>query len=106
MKKINLSSFFRGWLVGNFEPSLFKSKDIEVAIQDYMAGHTEPKHFHKVATEITVMVVGEAMFNDEKLHEGEGMIIMPGESNIFHALTDCKALVIKFPSLPEDKYLQ
>mgnify|MGYP001255092483 CR=1 FL=1 len=106
MKKINLSDFFRGWLVGNFEPSLLKSKDIEVAIQEYKAGHTEPKHFHKIATEITVMVVGEAMFNDEIVQEGEGMVIMTGESNIFNAITDCKALVIKFPSLPEDKYLQ
>ena len=106
MQRINLSDFFRGWLVGNFEPSLFKSKDMEVAIQEYHAGHTEPKHFHKVATEITVMVVGEARFNDELIAEGEGMVIMPGESNIFTAITDCKALVIKFPSLPEDKYLQ
>ena len=55
--------------------------------------------------EITIMVSGEAMFNNEHLIEGEGIIINPGESNIFKALTDCKTLVIKSPSLQNDKYL-
>ncbi len=105
MKKINLSDYFRGWVVGDFEPSILKSKEIEVAIQEYKAGHVEPNHLHKIATEITIMVSGEAMFNNEHLIEGEGIIINPGESNIFKALTDCKTLVIKSPSLQNDKYL-
>jgi len=106
MIKINLSDFFRGWIIGNFEPSIFRSTEIEVAVQEYKAGHVELNHFHKIATEITIMVVGEAMFNNEHLLEGEGMIINPGESNIFKAITDCKTLVIKSPSAPSDKYLK
>lgn len=105
MKKIKLSDYFRGWFVGDFEPTLFKSKDIEIAIQRYKKDHIEPKHFHKIATEITFMIKGSALFNDELLNEDEGIIISPGEVNVFKAVTDCKTLVVKFPSVPKDKYL-
>ena len=105
MKKFLLSDFTRGWLIGNFEPSLLKSDDIEVAIQSYKKGDSEPQHYHKIGTEISVMVSGSASFNNKILHEGEGMIINPKESNIFKAISDCKVLVIKYPSNSSDKYL-
>jgi len=105
MKKIKLSDFFRGWFVGDFEPTLFKSKDIEIAVQAYEKNHIEPEHFHKIATEITIMVKGNAYFNDQLVCEDEGIIIFPGEINIFKAATDCKTLVVKFPSASKDKYL-
>ena len=40
MKK-NVSDFTKGWFIGNFEPSLLKSKDFEVAIKEYKAGTVE-----------------------------------------------------------------
>lgn len=105
MKKIKLKDFTRGWLVGDFEPTLYKNKHIEVAIQEYSAGNLEPQHHHKIGTEISIMVCGSASFNKEILHEGEGIIIYPNEDNIFQAITDCKVLVIKYPSQTDDKYL-
>jgi len=51
------------------------------------------------------MIKGSALFNHELLNEDEGIIISPGEANVFRALTDCKTLVVKFPSIPKDKYL-
>ena len=105
MKKIFLKDFTRGWLIGNFEPSLLKSEDIEVAIQAYEAGNEESQHYHKVGTEISIMVSGTASFNEKILNEGEGVIINPKEANIFKAISDCKVLVIKYPSDANDKYL-
>ena len=105
MKKIKLEHFVRGWLVGNFEPTLLKTQEIEVAIQSYNKGEEEPQHFHKIGTEISIMVTGEASFNGQVISEGEGVIIEPNESNIFRALSNCKVLVIKYPSNTEDKYL-
>ena len=104
MKKFFLKDFFKGWIVGNFEPSLYKSSNFEVAIQTYRAGDQEEQHYHKVGTEISLLVVGEAAFNDEIIKEGEGVVIKPKESNIFKAITDCKVLVIKYPSDTNDKY--
>jgi hypothetical protein len=105
MNKFLLKDFFNGWVVGNFEPSLLKSKDIEVAIQSYTAGDEEQQHYHKVGTEISLMVCGSATFNEQILNEGEGLVIKPKQSNIFKAITDCKVLVIKYPSDTSDKYL-
>lgn len=105
MKEINIKDFTRGWLIGDFEPSLFKNKQIEVAIQSYISGDQEPQHYHKIGTEISLMVSGSASFNEKILKEGEGLIIYPNESNIFKALTDCKVLVIKYPSKTDDKFL-
>ena len=55
MKNHNIKDFVRGWFIGDFEPALVRSKDIEVAIQYYKAGDHEPKHVHKIAREITVV---------------------------------------------------
>jgi hypothetical protein len=105
MDKFFLKDYFRGWLVGNFEPTLFKTKEIEVALQSYNAGDEEPQHHHKVGTEISLLVSGSASFNDDIINAGEGVVIEPKRSNIFKAITDCQVLVIKYPSDTNDKYL-
>ena len=35
MKKFKFENFIRGWLIGNFEPSILKTKEIEVGIKHY-----------------------------------------------------------------------
>ena len=46
----------KGWFVGDFEPSLYKTQDFEVAVKRYLEGAVEKRHTHKVATEFTVIV--------------------------------------------------
>ena len=58
MKVDKLKNFTKGWVVGNFEPSLLKTDDFEVAVKYYKAGDYEEKHYHKVATEITIISEG------------------------------------------------
>lgn len=105
MKRFSSSSFVRGWLVGNFEPSLLKTEQIEIALQSYRSGDEEPQHYHKVATEVSLVVTGSASFNGTILSAGEGVVIEPNEANIFKAISDCDVLVIKYPSCTSDKYL-
>lgn len=35
MKVNKLNDMFRGWVVGNFDPSLWKTDDVEVAVKTY-----------------------------------------------------------------------
>lgn len=105
MKFDNLSEMIRGWIVGDFEPSLIRRDDIEIAIQRYKSGDSEPKHVHQIATEITVIASGEALLNGEVLKEGAIVTIEPGEAAEFKALTDVVTVVVKTPSIPNDKYL-
>jgi len=105
MNKHNIQDFIRGWLVGDFEPSLVQSKDIEVAIQYYKAGDHEPKHIHKIAREITVIAYGRVTMSGTEYVKGDIVDIPPGAPTDFVALEDTATVVIKTPSAPSDKYL-
>ena len=63
MKTSKLSEMKGGWFVGNFEPSLYKTNDVEAAVKSYKAGTYENSHYHKIATEITVIISGEVKMN-------------------------------------------
>ena len=56
MHKHKLDDFTKGWVVGDFDPSLIKTKNFEVAVKKYKAGDKENKHFHKQAEEISIIV--------------------------------------------------
>lgn len=105
MIRDHISNYKRGWIIGNFEPSLLDTKDFEVAIQTYAEGHLERAHLHKVALEITYIISGSAKFNDEVFSANEIVKISPGEVVKFEAITQVTTLVVKTPSLPDDKYI-
>jgi quercetin dioxygenase-like cupin family protein len=106
MKTAKLRDMKRGWLVGNFEPSLYKTNNVEVAVQRYSAGDYEQSHYHKVATEITVIVSGEVRMNGQKYCMGDIVIVEPGEATDFSAVTDTVNVVVKIPGANNDKFLK
>lgn len=105
MKTYKLSDFTRGWLVGDFEPSIFRTKDFEVMVREYRAGDTEAKHVHKIADEITVIVTGKFVMNGLTLGPGDIVHLFPGDPTDFECLEDGATTVIKRPSVMGDKYL-
>jgi quercetin dioxygenase-like cupin family protein len=94
-----------GWFVGNFEPSLYKTNDVEVAVKSYAKGDTEKKHYHKIATEITVIVSGKVRMNDLILVKGDMLVIPPFHATDFEVLEDTITTVTKLPGANNDKYL-
>ena len=105
MKIHKLKDMFRGWIVGNFEPSLYKTDAVEVAVKEYKSGDKEPLHYHKIATEITVVVSGMVLMNGTLYNSGDIITIEPGESTNFEALTDAVTTVVKVPCVKDDKYI-
>jgi len=105
MEKTKLKIFTNGWFIGDFEPSLFKNPDFEVCVKNFKQGETEAAHFQRVATEITVVLSGEVRMGSINLFEDDVLVIYKDEVCDFEALTDCKVMGIKFPSLPGDKVL-
>ena len=105
MKKHNLSDFWRGWFIGNFEPSVLKTEAFEVGYLFHLKGEHWPDHYHKLGAEYNLLVKGKMIMNDEIISEGEIFIMEPNEvaSPIF--LEDCYVVCIKTPSLPGDKYM-
>jgi quercetin dioxygenase-like cupin family protein len=94
----------KGWFVGDFTPVALKSEAAEVALKSYAAGAVEGRHLHRIATEITLIVSGQARMNDTLLQAGDIALIEPGEATDFEALTDVTTVVVKTPSVMGDKY--
>ena len=105
MERSQLSFFRNGWFVGDFEPNISKTKDFEVCVKNFKKGQIELAHFQRIATEITVVLQGTIRMGEHILEEDEILTIHKGEICDFEALSDCKVLGIKFPSLPDDKVL-
>ena len=99
-----LKDFVRGWVVGNFDPSLYKTNDFEFAVQNFKAGDVEGEHYHKIATEITIIVSGRAKMKNQIVETGDVIVIAPNEKTGFEALEDTTTAVVKFPGASGDKY--
>lgn len=103
MKIASLENFHKGWLIGNFEPSLYKNAHIEVSVKIFSAGDYEPSHKQIIATELTVVIDGKITINGYCFEPGDIIQIEPGEFADFLSVTDSKLVCIKYPSIPTDK---
>ena len=105
MKFYKLKDFTRGWVVGDFEPSILRTKDFEFAVQYFKSGQKDQKHVHKVAREISIIVSGEFTMNGKPLKVGDVIEVLPGDTAEFVCLKDGATAVIKTPSVKGDKYI-
>ena len=105
MTVTKLDDMVKGWFVGSFEPSLIKTNDVEVAVKAYKKGDYEDNHYHKIATEITVVISGKVKMNNIIYSKGEIITIEPNEYTDFEALEDTVCTVVKYPGALNDKYL-
>lgn len=105
MKTAKLGDMVKGWFVGGFEPSAFKTESCEVGIKHYKSGDREVAHYHKVATEITVLLCGSVIMRDKVWEAGDIIVLEPGDITAFEALTDATTVVVKLPGAFDDKYV-
>jgi len=105
MEQFQLKDFVKGWIIGNFNPTLVQTNDVEVAVKEYKKNDYEERHFHKVATEITVIVKGLVKMNDKIYKNGDIVVIKPYEATDFQVLKDTVTTVIKISGANNDKYL-
>ncbi|MDR1216090.1 MAG: hypothetical protein LBK25_05345 [Treponema sp.] len=105
MRLYKLKDMKGGWFVGDFEPSLLKTESVEVAVKTYKSGDYESVHYHKIAVELTVIISGKVEMNGEIYKTGDIIVIEPGESTDFRAITDAVNIVVKIPGAKNDKYL-
>jgi quercetin dioxygenase-like cupin family protein len=105
MKIAQLDAMTKGWFVGDFDPSVIRTDSVEVAVKIYKAGDSEDWHFHKIATEVTVVVSGEVEMCGRRFKAGDIIVMEPGEGTAFKAITDAVNAVVKIPGAKNDKYL-
>jgi mannose-6-phosphate isomerase-like protein (cupin superfamily) len=105
IKRYRLKDMKNGWFIGNFFPTLYKTNDVEVGVKKYSIGDSEKLHYHKIATEFTVILSGEVVMNNEKYESGDILVIEPGVSTDFFAVSNVTTLVVKIPGAYYDKYV-
>jgi len=105
MKIARLDNMVKGWFIGNFEPTLIRTNDVEVAVKEYRKGDHEDRHHHKISTEITVITSGRVRINGIEYVKGDIIVTEPNQSTDFEVLEDAITTVVKFPGANNDKYL-
>lgn len=100
----HISNMFRGWFIGNFEPSIYKTDQFEVAILSHHKGEKWPVHYHKEAIEINVLISGKMILNNKLFTPGNIFLIEKNEIADPEFLEDCTIVCVKTPSIPGDKY--
>ena len=105
MERHRIENFSKGWVVGNFSPSLHLNSNFEVGFKTFKAGDTEQAHYQIVATEITIVTSGTIRIGNTTFETGDIIVIHPSEVAGFESITDSSLVCIKFPSVPSDKVL-
>lgn len=103
MRVNKLKDFTRGWFVGSFEPSIYKTDQFEVGFLTHKKGEEWPTHYH-TSVEINYLVSGRISIQDKILEAGDVFMLEPYEVANPEFLEDCEVVVVKTPSLPGDKY--
>lgn len=99
----NLNQFKRGWFIGNFQPSILRTREFEVSIISHKMNEETFPHFHRASTEINVVVQGTLMVNGHKIETGDIFVYHAFEVSNVRFLTDSVLCVVRVPSAPDDK---
>lgn len=105
MKISKLKDYKNGWFLGNFDPSTIMTSQFEVGTCIHKKGDKWPVHYHKIMTEITLIIKGKMIIQDIILQTGDVFVIEPYEIADPLFLEDTQVVVIKTPSVPGDKYI-
>ena len=106
VKISKLDDYTRGWIIGDFEPSLLKNSGVELAVMHRKKGvDANNFHYHEKCTEINVLVKGRILLNDRIISENEIFVFTPNVPSICNFLEDCTFVVFKNTSSIYDKVI-
>jgi len=100
-----MNTMIRGWFIGDFEPTAFKTKNFEVAYHTYKKGQKWDAHYHKLTTEINYLIRGKMKIGESIFKKGDIFIIHPNEISDPEYLTNCELIIVRDGSFLGDKYI-
>lgn len=104
MNITKLKDYFRGWFIGDFEPSVLRTKDFEVGVFVHCKDEKWPSHYHKDSVEYNVLISGKMTVQGKELNSGDVFVFEKGEIANPIFLEDCTIVCVKVPSIPGDKF--
>lgn len=106
METFKLNDMVKGWFVGDFNPTIYNTENVEVAVKIYNKNDYDEKHYHKLSTEITVVANGKVLMNNIERNSGDIIRLDPYDSTDCLVLEDNTILIaVKVPASKNDKYL-
>lgn len=103
MKIFELKDFERGYFIGDFFKAVFRTNNFEVSYKFHKKGDVHERHYHQYTTEFILVTQGSLIVNKNKIVKGQLFILEPYMVNEIDYLEDTELVVIKSPSLPNDR---
>lgn len=104
MKKFKMSDMKGGWFVGDFEPSVLRTKNFEVGYHTHKKGDDTSNHYHKDSIEINVIIKGKMIVNKKELQAGDVFVFEPYVVSEAEFLEDTELIVVRNSSNTKDKH--
>lgn len=104
MHVTKLSHYIRGWFIGNFKPTVLRTKDFEVGVLTHKKDEKWPAHYHKQSIEYNVLVSGKMIVQGKELNSGDVFVFDKGEIADPVFVEECTIVCVKVPSIPSDKF--
>jgi len=101
IKKID--EMIKGWFVGNFEPTAYKTDVVEVSYKKHKKNEQYEMHYQTQVTEVNLLISGEMIMHGKKITAGDIFIMYPFEISDQQFLEDCEVICIKIPGSVNDK---
>jgi hypothetical protein len=105
MKTFDPTTMVRGWYVGDFEPTAYRTAAFEIGILEHKKGEVWDVHYHELSDEINYLLEGSMTINGVLLEAPTIFVLERGEIADPTFLTDCRLVVVKTPSAPGDKII-
>jgi hypothetical protein len=98
MKLYRIEDMKGGWFVGDFEPTIFKTKEFEVSYKVHKKDEVWDIHYHNICKEINLLIRGEMTIQNTYLKQGDIFVLEPFEIADPVFLIDCEIICVKIPS--------
>lgn len=94
-----------GWFVGNFHPTAYKTKKFEVSYKLHKKNEKWPKHYHKKADEINLILKGEMKIKNKIVKSGDIFVLKKKEIADPTFIKNTYIVCVKTASVKNDKFL-
>jgi hypothetical protein len=100
----NIKNYISGWIIGDFEPSILRTKSFDFAHHVYPKGFKGTDHKHIISEEYNYIVRGKVKVKGHTLSDGDIFVFKKGEycgEPVYLARTDL--IIVKVPTGKNDK---
>ena len=105
MRKDKIENYVKGWVVGDFEPSILRHKDLEVGIAYHKKNEPTQQHYHTSSEEYNFIINGRMRVNEKILEKGDIFIYERMDISNCEFIEDTTLMIIRIPSAPNDKVI-